>query len=110
MYRGIAHKGEGVARALGFPTINIPCDDASLSGSYVGKVTVKGKTYSAAVYANRARKILEAHLLDFRDEVYGEEVTIELGEHLRESQKFDNEADLKAAIARDVEEVRRRCA
>ena len=37
-YTGIVQRGEQKATAYGFPTINIPLDDASVSGVYAAKV------------------------------------------------------------------------
>jgi riboflavin kinase/FMN adenylyltransferase len=45
---------------------------------------------------------VEAHLLDFTDDLYGQELEIEIGEKLRDEQKFGSLEELKAQIARDV--------
>ena len=107
-YVGVVQKGGGYAGRLGFPTVNIPLEDDSISGIYVARVTVKeGEApYMAAVYADQKRKILEAHLLDFSDDLNNMTVTVELFEKLRESEQFADEAALKAAIADDVAKTR----
>ena len=105
-YTGIAQKGEGRGRELGFPTANIPLDDETVSGIYAARVSVGGKEYCAAVYANQARKLLEAHLLDFWGELYGQEITITLEKKIRDDARFENEDALKVAIAEDVRNVR----
>lgn len=106
MYTGIAQKGDGSAGKLGFPTVNIPLDDAHISGIYAAKVTVGGQTYSAAAYANAARKVLEAHILDFSGDLYGKEIAIELCHKIREDARFENETNLRNAIRKDVEAAR----
>lgn len=106
---GIAQKGEGRAAKIGFPTINIPFEDPSLGGVYAAKVTVRGKEYGAAVYANVNRHILEAHLFQFSDEVYGEEISITLGEKIRDRMDFPDDESAKRQIAQDVEKARRLC-
>lgn len=108
VYRGVVQKGSGYAGRLGFPTINIPLADDSLSGIYAARVTIKegDAPYMAAVFADPKREILEAHILDFNDDLVGLTITIELYEKVRETKYFDDEEELKAAIAHDVEATR----
>ena len=104
---GIVQKGSGCAGRLGFPTVNIPLAD-DISGIFAARVTTKtGEApYMAAVFADPKRKILEAHILDFNDDLVGQEITIELREKIRETEIFDDEEKLGATIARDVEATR----
>lgn len=106
IYTGIVQRGEGAGKVLGFPTINVPLEDDSLSGIYAAIVTIKGSDYHAAAYADTRRKLLEAHILDFDDDAYGMEVTIALKEKIREDAQFKDEKALRAAIANDIEAVR----
>jgi riboflavin kinase/FMN adenylyltransferase len=105
-FKGIIQHGSGTGKKIGFPTLNIPLDDESVSGIYAAVVTIKGSPYHAAAYADTRRKLLEAHLLYFEDDLYGLEATIELKEKIREDQRFDDEAELKNAIAADVEAIK----
>jgi riboflavin kinase/FMN adenylyltransferase len=106
-YEGIVQEGKRRGRALGYPTINIPLADPSLSGVYAARVTIAGEApYPAAVFADPSRGVLEAYLLDFSDELYGTAVTIELHKKLRESKTFSDDETLRAAIAEDVQAVR----
>lgn len=107
-YTGVVEQGTGYANVLGFRTVNIPLSDESIEGVYAARVTVKeGKApYMAVAFANQRRKILEAHILDFNDDLGGMSITIELCEKMRETKKFDTEPELRAAIADDVEKVR----
>jgi len=105
-YRGVVQKGRKQGTALGFPTINIPLLDTSLSGIFAATVFFADKEYPAAVYVDPSRRVLEAHLLDFSDDLYEKEVDIELLEKIRDDKKFDNGAELKQAIAEDVAKVR----
>jgi riboflavin kinase/FMN adenylyltransferase len=105
-YKGIVQKGEEQGGALGFPTINIPLGGEHPGGIFVATVFVEGKEYIAAAYVNNSRHILEAHILDFSDDVYGKEVEIDLLEKIRDDKKFADEASLKEAIAEDIAKVR----
>ena len=107
-FQGTVQQGSGYAAELGFRTVNIPLTEESLEGIFAARVTIKeGEApYMAAAFANQRRKILEAHILDFSDTLSGVTVTIELMQKIREAKTFDTEAQLKAAIAGDVEKVR----
>lgn len=105
-YKGIVQKGKKRGKKLGFPTINIEMHDTQESGIFAAYVTIDDRKYPAAVYADSPRRIIEAHLLDFSKNVYGEEVEIELLKKVRDDETFDDEKSLKAAIAADVARVR----
>jgi riboflavin kinase/FMN adenylyltransferase len=51
---------------------------------------------------------VEAHLVDFTGDLYGQELEIEIGEKLRDDQKFGSLEKLKAQIARDVAGAKKR--
>lgn len=109
LFRGIVAKGGGYGRKLGFPTANIPFVDDSISGIYAAKVRFGGGEYTAAVYADQKRKLLEAHILHFNDDLYGMEIEIELLKKVRDDKEFADEAEAKATIADDVRAVEEYC-
>ncbi len=104
-FTGKAARGEGRAGALGFPTANIPLSE-DLSGIFAAVVAIGPKTYHAAVFADPARRVLEAHLLDFWGELYDQDMSITLQKKLRDTAPFENDEALRAAIAADVKAVR----
>lgn len=106
VYTGIVEKGEGRAMRLGFPTINIPLPDADVAGIYAAQVKTDGDAYPAAAFADPGRGILEAHLIGFSGDLYGQSVSIALVEKIRDSMHFEDETALSAAIAGDVEKTR----
>jgi riboflavin kinase/FMN adenylyltransferase len=53
------------------------------------------------------RLCLEVHLLDFRGDLYGEELTVEFIKFLRPERKFASPDALRAQILRDCAEARR---
>lgn len=109
-YRGIVQYGRHRGAALGFPTANIHCDDTTLAGVYAGTVSVRGTVYSAAIFVDNKRCILESYILDFSDDLscdlYGEEIAVHLLQKIRNAQMFDTDDSLKVAIADDVVRVR----
>lgn len=106
IYSGVVVRGKQRGRELGYPTLNIASTDTDVSGIFAARVTHGEKVFQAAAFADPARGVLEAYLLDFSQDLYGETVRIELLKKMRETKKFDSEEMLKKAIASDVETVR----
>jgi riboflavin kinase / FMN adenylyltransferase len=102
--------GKKLGRQLGFPTANLAIDRHKLlpdKGVYAGHVEVEGKKYKAAIsVAHRPRIELEAFLLDFDGDIYGEAVKIVFSHYLREQREFSGLRLLENQIAKDVETVR----
>lgn len=105
-FTGTVQKNLGEGARMGFPTANITLNDTSFSGIFAGEVIRKGNIYPAAVYADRRRGLLEAHILDFEGDLYGQEIEIRLRKKIREDASFTDEEHLKLAIAADVQAVR----
>ena len=109
---GIVVTGEARGGTLGFPTANLDIRPELLvptNGIYAGAA----KEHRAAVsigtnphYGGRERRV-EAHLLDFEGDLYGERLVVELWQRLRDEAAFDSEEALIAQIGKDVEATRR---
>ena len=52
------------------------------------------------------QRLLEVHLFNFEEELYGEELRVHFAERLRDEQRFTSLDELKAQIARDSERAR----
>lgn len=100
-FSGTVQEGSKYAATLGFPTINIPYEDTIVSGIYAGLVHYKKQAYPGAIYADVRRKVLEAHIFNFSESLYGQEVSIELLQKIREDRPF-TEGEAQKAIAEDV--------
>lgn len=103
--KGIVIEGKRRGSLLGYPTANIAYADSEVSGIYAAHVMHEGKTYPAAVFADPSRGILEAHMFDFSGDLYGKEIAVELKKKIRDSEVFESDEALKAAIAADVNAV-----
>ncbi len=107
--------GDRLGRQLGFPTANLEADKLVLppNGVYAGCTRVQEKLFRAVinigvrptVATGQPELRVEAHLLDFRGDLYGQEVELELGKKLRGEQKFASVQELTAQIERDVAAV-----
>jgi len=113
--RGRVVHGAKRGRALGFPTINLALPKERLlprDGIYAMWAEMgEGRFKAAASLGVRptfggGERVLEAYLLDFSGEAYGEEVEVAFVKRLRDEIAFASPAELSAQIARDVEQTK----
>jgi riboflavin kinase/FMN adenylyltransferase len=108
---GIVVHGEGRGRLLGFPTANLDSIPHLLVpelGIYAGAVLGHRAAISIGTnptYGGTERRV-EAHLLDFDGDLYGQRLVVELWERLRDEAAYSSEAELIAAIEQDVQQTR----
>jgi riboflavin kinase/FMN adenylyltransferase len=111
-------RGDRLGHELGFPTANLEVAGLALApnGVYAAHAQAGGRAHRAVVnigtrptLKNPAPQLrVEAHLLDFNGDLYGQELEIMFREKLREERKFASLAELKAQIARDIAEAEKR--
>jgi riboflavin kinase / FMN adenylyltransferase len=108
---GIVVLGDQRGRALGFPTANLELPPDLLVpqlGIYAGAALGRQAAISIGTnptYGGTVRRV-EAHLLDFDADLYGDRLVVELWERLRDEAAFGSEAELVAAIDHDVARTR----
>jgi riboflavin kinase/FMN adenylyltransferase len=117
-FAGTVVRGDQLGRQLGFPTANLDVTGLLLppSGVYRVHAQVRGRTQRGVVnigsrptLQNPAPQLrVEAHLLDFHDDIYGQEMELTLLDKLRDEQKFPSLAALQEQIARDIASARSR--
>lgn len=113
---GIVEHGDARGRTLGFPTANLALTDPGFEdGVWVGQVrTGAGLWFVAAVsvgrrrtfYTGEGQRLLEAHLLDFTGDLYGQLIRVELMTKVRDQQSFSSIGALVGQMHRDVETIR----
>lgn len=113
--RGTVVGGDRRGRTLGFPTANVQTSEELLlpaPGVYAGKGVIGGETYVAVLnigqrptFYEKGKLLVEAHLIDYHGNAYGEELLVELYRKLRDEQKFVTEEDLISQIKRDLSEA-----
>jgi riboflavin kinase/FMN adenylyltransferase len=115
---GVVVRGDQRGREIGFPTANlmvhryaaVPAD-----GVYAGWL-VRGGTFAGPqqasvsigtnpTFSGRERRV-EAYVLDFAGDLYGERVSLDFVARLREQRTYDGIEPLVAQIREDVEQTR----
>jgi len=113
--RGVVVPGDSRGRLLGFPTANVvTAGDViiPLVGVYAGLARIGGGCYTAVVnigsrptFVESQEIVIEAHLLQFMESVYGDGIEIELIKRLRGERCFESAEALVLQIERDIEEA-----
>ena len=108
---GIVVRGDGRGRELGFPTANLDIPEALLvppDGVYAGSARDRHAAVSIGTnphFAGVERRV-EAYLLDFDGDLYGQRLVVEIWSAIREQRRFDSLEELVAAIGADVQRTR----
>jgi riboflavin kinase/FMN adenylyltransferase len=111
---GTVVAGQRRGQTLGFPTANLDQVHTLIPGNgvYVVRAFHGGKAWPAAAnvgpnptFGENARKI-EVHLIGFGGDLYGEVITVDFVEKLRETRPFANVQELVAQVRADVERAR----
>mgnify|MGYP001579982203 CR=1 FL=1 len=111
-------KGEGYGKKIGYPTINLDrrnflkLKEKPNFGVYAGKATLNTMlnteclTYKAGIVIGPLDKKglpkIEAHLIGFKKDIYGEKVTLEINKFIRKFKKFKTKKELKEQIEKDL--------
>ena len=109
---GTVSKGNLLGRQLGFPTANLRAHNEQFppNGVYAVKAWHRAKEYGGVVNIGvrptleqtKGERVLEIHLFDFDQDIYGDEVEVSFLEYLRPEKKFDSLTELKEQIGRDA--------
>lgn len=113
---GLVVKGDGRGRELGFPTANLAprswekCIPGN--GVYAVEAVVRGERYQGVcnigvrpTFSAQVQTV-EAHILDFSEEIYGEFVELRFLHRLREEQQFVSPQALQQQIESDIRQAR----
>lgn len=111
--KGKVEHGDEIGRSLGFPTANIHVSDGIAlpsTGVYAAMAELSdGERYRAVVnigyrptVTRRGPLRIEAHLIDFKGNIYGEELKLEIIKKLREEKRFSDKEALRHQIEEDI--------
>jgi len=112
--RGVVATGRNRGgRLLGFPTANINLHDELCPKTGVYAVTVEFRDTKYKGVANIGYSptfddhvfTVEVHILDFDQNIYGQNIRVNFISHIRDEKKFANISELSDQIRRDVEKA-----
>lgn len=116
---GIIQKGDGRGRKIGFPTANVSLELRKFPrlGVYVTKTAIRGKIYPSITNVGRnptfkgesteVPVMVETHILDFDQDIYGEEIIVAFQAFLRDEKRFNGVEELVAQIRLDLAQARK---
>ena len=101
-------------RLLGFPTANIKLYDelSPKTGVYAVTVECKGSKYKGVANIGYSPTFddriltVEAHILDFNDDIYGQKIRVNFIKRLRDEKKFLHISELSDQIKKDIDQAR----
>ena len=109
--------GDGTGRKLGYPTANIQMKHnlPPLKGVYVVLAHAEGLGVLQGVASlgirptlkHDAKPVLEVHLFEFAQQIYGKHLRVEFLQKIRDEQKFNGLDELTRQIASDVENAKK---
>lgn len=114
MVVGSVVQGKKLGRTIGFPTANLIADPDRVyppNGVYATKIKVYSHTYLGMTNigynptVNGERKMIETHLFDFDDVIYGADVEVDFYHYIRPEQKFKDVEALQNQLACDQKQV-----
>lgn len=114
---GIVVEGNRIGRTLGYPTANLDLPDDKrvipAQGVYAAMVYLEGKWIASMVNIgirptlNLHKVTIEAHLFDFRQDIYGKIISIHFLSPIRNEMRFSSLSELKEQLHVDKEIVRK---
>jgi riboflavin kinase/FMN adenylyltransferase len=113
---GIVVEGQKLGRQLGFPTANLMIDEPHKlippNGVYLGFVIIQNKKYKIMLNIGVRPTVdgkfqtIEAHIIDFNEDIYNQKLTIYLVQFLREELRFNGLEALKIQLQKDESNAR----
>lgn len=109
IYGKVAH-GQKLGRTLGVPTANVLLKRSKVPfmGVYAVEIEIDGKLHQGVANmgmrptVNGTKAVLESHIFNFNGDLYGKRIGVIFRHKIRDEQKFDGLAALKAAIENDI--------
>ncbi len=113
-------RGDGRGRQIGFPTANLDTYEFQVipkTGVYAGTAKLEcGSVHSCVINVGfrptfkdattTSRPLVEAHLLDFDQDIYNQKIEVKFFEQLREEEKFSSVDELKSQINKDIQKAK----
>lgn len=112
---GTVQHGEELGRTLGFPTANLAAHNEQFppNGVYAVRVVRQGQSHNGVAnigyrptVTKKPERLLEVHIFDFNETIYGENLEVDFVKFLRLEKKFSGVEELKYQIGCDVDEAK----
>ena len=110
-------RGSQRGHCLGFPTANlevrkervVPADGTYAVYARLGEERRQGVANVGVrpSFEISGQRIVEVHILDFKEAIYGCDLVVEFVERLRDERRYANVEELKAQIEQDIAQARR---
>lgn len=107
-------KGDRIARKMGYPTANINWDDKIIKlpyGVYFGHTKVDNKSYPSMIswgckptLTLGQKEILETHIFQFNQDIYGKKIEVSFSKKLREQKTFKDITELTKQLHNDYQD------
>ena len=110
--RGVVEKGDQRGRELGYPTANVAVPSEILlpaPGIYAGRYCDRAAAISVGrrpTFSDGGPVVLEAYVLDFEGDLYGQQARVSFVSRLRDEERYDSTDALVQQMGRDVEATR----
>jgi riboflavin kinase / FMN adenylyltransferase len=108
IFWGKVKRGKQRGKHLGYPTANISLHNKIPEGIYVSEIRISNVIHIAATFIGSSKTFnentyqAECYILDFKNNIYNQWITITLYKKLRENIKFGSEKALVNQIKQDV--------
>ncbi len=113
---GLVVHGHGIGRNLGFPTANVNVNRrvSPLRGVYAVKILSAYGIFDGmanvgvrpTVSNNGSKVILEVHIFDFKQSLYGESIRVFFIRKIRDEKKFNNIDELRLQLEQDAKSAK----
>ena len=115
--KGVVVSGKNLATKMNYPTANLKFSSSYVVpkfGVYDTNVIINGKTYKGATSVGTNPTThdeelkIETFILDFHEDIYGKEISVEFIDFIRPEMVFSSVEELFTQIGKDVERVKNR--
>lgn len=112
---GEVMEGQKLGRTLGFPTVNLRCQNEIYpqKGVYFSRIDIEGKTYKAVgnigynpTVTSDAKLKVEFHILDFVGDLYKKSLRFQIIKKIRDEMRFESKEALRLQISKDIDGAR----
>lgn len=105
-------RGKALGRTVGMPTANLCITEGTMpeEGVYATRIQIGDGVYTSVTNIGRRPTVddesyitVETFIIDFDEEIYGEQAVLEVHKFLRPIQKFDSLKEVQKQVQKDVE-------